>query len=315
MKDIVRRLMLSPALLACGLASAQEAPAPPEAPAPVIIRPDPAAPVPLIPGALPGEAATTPPPAPQPPPPKVDIPENRTLTTETRDHGDHTVTVQEVLPVELPPEPAPAPPPAVRPAPSATTLQQIIAARPIRRTFILSGTVYDHRATLVRCQGTTPERAFEVWSNIDFNHLRNIGTLRTPGTGIHAAGETLLLCMGFGDIDTALTASRWSRRGLVYQPPAIPALPADPDSDPAFVIAKGDPTPDELAPLLSIHALYKAEHARLRAATAHVARVNAERREWEKTHPPQPEDIIIKHWNTSGQAPAAQTDTTEGGER
>ena len=292
---------------------AQETPTPPEAPAPVIVRPDPSVPPPVIPATLPGEAATTPPPAPQPPPPKVDIPEENTLTTETRDHGDHTVTVQEVLPVELPPEPEPAPPPAARPAPSATTLQQLIASRPVRRTFMLSGTVYDHRATLVRCQGGGPGRSFEVWSNIDFNHLRNIGTLRTPGTEIHAAGETILLYMGFGDIDTALTASRWSRRGLLYQPPAIPALPADADADPAFVIAKGEPTPDELAPLLSLHALYKAEHTRLKAATAHVARVNAERREWEKTHPPQPEDIIIKHWNTSGQTPAAQTNTTEGG--
>jgi hypothetical protein len=175
---------------------------------------------------------------------------------------------------------------------------------------MLSGTIYDGETTHIRWQGSTPGRSFEAWSNINFDYLRGLGTLRLPSS------EILILAMGMGEVDTARLAARFASVGRPYQPPSIPALPASPETDPAYIVVKGDPTPDELAPITALHALYQYEHARLKAARDHTARLNAERRAWQQAHPPQPEDIVIKHWNSSGHqtAPAAGA-SEEGGDQ
>jgi len=64
---------------------------------------------PTIIGRLAGEPDLSPPRPAPPPPPRLLIPPENTLTSKTHNLGDHTVTIQEVIPVVLPPRPAPNP--------------------------------------------------------------------------------------------------------------------------------------------------------------------------------------------------------------
>lgn len=111
-----------------------------------------------------------------------------------------------------------------------------------------------------------------------------------------------MLYMGIGGVDNAKAAARAARMGRPYVAPQIPELPAIPEADPAFVITKGEPTADELAGLTALHAIYKTEHARLKAAYEYVRVVNEQREAELRANPPKPQNLIIKHWNSTGHA-------------
>ena len=248
--------------------------------------------VPIIIGPLAGEPMVTPLRAATPPPPSLQVPEENTLTSETYDLGDHTVTIQEVIPVALPPRPAP---PA--PATDAQKLaaRQFLAAQPKRESTSLSATVYDRQATLIEWRSKDNTRSFKAWSNIDFNYLRGITNIQQGDT------HRFYFYFGIGTVDTAWMASRFARFKRPYQKPVIPELPASPETNPVFVITKGEPAAEDLESIQALHDLYKAEHLRLKAAYTYQQRKNKEQAAELLAHPPKAPDLTLKHWTASNQ--------------
>lgn len=227
-----------------------------------------------------------------PPPPRLHIPAQNTLKSEIHDFGDHTVTIEEVIPVALPPRPQP---PAVL---TAAQRQALIQSRPARskiESVNLSTTVYDRRATLIDWTSKDRTQRFRAWSNIDFNYLRGITNIQ------HGDTHLLYFYFGIGNVDTQWIASRFSRFNRTYQKPIIPELPASPETQPTFVIVKGDPGSEDLAGIRVLHDLYKAEHGRLKAAFEYQKIQNELHAADLRANPPQAPDLILKHWTISNQ--------------
>ena len=224
------------------------------------------------------------PPAPPPPPPVMRVVEGveYVLPSEGR-----SVIVDKVEP---PPEPTPPEPvvstasheqQAAAKARLADAARRYLANRP--RFVRLSCTVYDHRATLVGW--TYQGRQYRAWSNIDFNHIAGI-------TGFESGdGSTRYsLWMGIGN---QTTGRRLGPTGRTIPAPEIPVLPTD---GPGFVVVTGDATDSAaLADMTALHALYKAEGARLKAAYELREQHRIEREAWIKANPPPPRDTILMH--------------------
>ncbi len=247
---------------------------------------------PSIIGPLAGEPRPAPVGFAPPPPPRLSIPAQNTLTSRTHDFGDHTVTIQEVIPVALPPRPATKAPP------TEAQKQAFLQSRPARpkiKTVNFSTTVYDHIATVIEWHSKDRTRSFRAWSNIDFNYIRGIHNIQ------HGDTHLIYFYFGIGNVDTRWMASRFSRFKWVYQKPVIPELPASPETNPTFVVVKGDPGPEDLEGLQVLHDLYKAEHPRLKAAAEYQKIQNELHAAELRANPPKAPDIIIKHWSISNQ--------------
>lgn len=264
-----------------------EASATPLAESPAVFRV-----APTIIGPLAGEPRPAPTRPAIPPPPRLNIPPQNTLTSKTHQVGDHTVTIEEVIPVALPSRP---PPPA---APDEARRQAFLQSRPARskiETVNFSTTVYDRRATVIEWHSKDRTRSFRAWSNIDFNHIRGIHDIQ------HGDTHLIYFYFGIGNVDTRSMASLSSRFNRVYQKPVIPELPASPETQPTFVVVKGDPGPEDLAGLQILHDIYKAEHARIKAAAEYQEIQNELHAAELRANPPQAPDLVLKHWTISKQ--------------
>ena len=247
---------------------------------------------PLIIGRLAGEPVLTPPPPPRPQPPRLLIPASNTLSSKTYQAGDHTVTIQEVLPVELPPRPVPPPPL------TAAQRQSFLATRALQpklQFVCLSSTVYDHWATHITWRDNEGKHVFEAWSNVDFEFLRGVTNIRQGDT------TRIYFHLGIGSVDTEKMATRYARFNKPYQKPSIPELPTSPETEPTFIVTKGDPSPEDLEKIQILHDLYKTEHARLKTAAEYTRTQNALRAAELAANPPKAPDIIVKRWSLSNQ--------------
>jgi hypothetical protein len=162
-------------------------------------------------------------------------------------------------------------------------------------TLGLSGTVYDHEATLLRW--THGEEEYEAWSNIDFNVMRSM-------CSVEAGNTTYLLFMMIGDESS--TPPRKTKSGIVITPkvPAIPPLP----KDTGFVVVKGNQQNEEaIGGIRKLHELYAADREQFIAAYQQRLRYEAAALAWEKEHPPQPENVTIRWWRGK-RAPQQNTD-------
>lgn len=203
-----------------------------------------------------------------------------------------------------PPVQAPASPPPPVPSEEFVARARAAAAnRPETRPLRFSATVYPAgpagapgKATLVRW--THKGQYYVAWSSIDWNHFRGLGRFES------ADGRTIYsMMMGIGD------ATLWR------QPPGAPLPPGFPPGEITFRIIVGDPgNPSALADLEALHALYRAEGHRLKRAHEIRERTHRERQAWLEANPPQPQDIIVRHWEIPehGQAAPESTAKTEG---
>jgi hypothetical protein len=280
-------------LLGCLPLQAQVQEVIPEASAtPLAESPEASRVAPSIIGPLAGEPRPAPLRPATPPPPILQIPEENTLTSQTYDCGDHTVTIQEVIPVALPPRPAP---PALATDTQRLAARQFLATQSKHESSCLSATVYDQHATRIEWRSKDNTRSLQAWSNIDFNYLRGITQIQQGDT------RRYYFYFGIGTVDTTWMASRFARFKRPYQKPVIPELPASPETNPVFVITKGEPTADDLESLQALHDLYKAEHLRLKAAFEYQQRKNKEQAAELLAHQPKAPDLTLKHWTASNQ--------------
>lgn len=223
--------------------------------------------------------------------PKLDISPEDVIETKVRDLGERKITIQKVNPVELPPMPQPAPPVELTP-------QQIEELRSMRQDekesilLMMSVTVYrsEHFDEGVRTQFRwwSRERGedFEAWSNVNGNWLTGFANFETSNR-IYA----MLLGIGNYDIDGWKAALK--SRGRDFNEPEIPDIPS---GGPAFVVTKGAPTLEELAPIQAIHDLVEADGEAMRRAFEARERARIEQEVFLKANPPKPKDIVLRYW-------------------
>ena len=133
------------------------------------------------------------PPAPKPPIPSV--PESEVIQRSRVFQGGRFVTTEELVPLDEPPAveqtAVPAPTPEEIAADRAEWLEESRAHPEVMLS--LSGTVYDHKATLLRWRNGDEE--FQAWSNIDFNVMRGMSSVEVGST-------TYVIFMMIGDEST-----------------------------------------------------------------------------------------------------------------
>jgi hypothetical protein len=246
---------------------------------------------------------------------RLDVPTESILESKDTIIDGQKITFQEIEPIALPPLP---PPPAPRPltAEQIAARDAMIGRAPQHRTLMLSCTVYDGKHTFIRGITRTKDTAhhWEAWSNVNFRHFNMLQRFQK-----NEVIYTLLF--GIGDEDTAKSAARHARLGKPYTLPAIPELPADSTTDPRFIVTKGNPTAEDLAPIIGLHELYHDNHQDLISEYQRI-KANQEREAAERlANPPDSKpDIIIQHWTVTPDAPPAPTKVeitptkTEGGE-
>lgn len=84
-----------------------------------------------------------------------------------------------------------------------------------------------------------------------------------------------------------------------------------PQAENSFVVAAGNPTPDEIAPIEAIHSLFRTEGEKMHLAYERRILVQREQAAFFKVNPPTPEDVVIRYWRI--QKPVANAVPEEGG--
>ena len=245
---------------------------------------------------------------PSPPPPPVEKPDFRIEGTQVMRvdvveappmsglppvEGTITLKVHSVADPGLPdPPPPPLPPlPATDPQ-VVERLAEMGAKYKETRILFLSATVYDHRRTLLRCHPNgAAAREITAWSNLDFNHFCGFGGFEAKDADGEVRKYSLL--MGIGNENTGRRQQLPATRGIEYDGPEIPALP---DDKPAFVIGTENPDPEGVKLLEDLHALYRAEGARMAGAYAARQKAYEERKAHLLANPPKPKDVTVHFW-------------------
>lgn len=246
---------------------------------------------------------------------RLDIAEDSILESKDTIIEGQKITIQEIEPIALTPLPPP-PTPLPLSAEQIAARDALIARAPKHRGLMLSCTVYDGKHTRIYGMTRTKDTAhrWEAWSNVNFRHFNNIQRFQKNDI-------VYSLLFGIGDEDTVRTAARFARAGKTYTPPAIPELPSDATAEPRFIVTKGNPTPEDLSPIIGLHELYEEHHRDLISEYQRIKALQELAAAERLANPPDPKpDIIIQHWTVTPDAPAAPTkleitpSKTEGGE-
>ncbi len=240
----------------------------------------------------------------QPPEPvlQLDIAPESVIENKTFTADGQKITLEEITPITLPPLPEPLPQKPQTPEQLARRAE-LAAKAQLHRSLLLSCTVYDGTNTLIR--GMTREknvsRPWEVWSNVNFRHFNTFRSFQKKGI-------TYSLLFGIGEENTARTAARYARAGKTYTPPVIPELPADPTTSPQFIVTKGNPTAEDLAPIIGLHEIYQDHHKDLISEYIRIKALQEKEAAERLANPPDPKpDIVIQHWTVTPDAPVAPT--------
>lgn len=113
---------------------------------------------------------------------------------------------------------------------------------------------------------------------------------------------------GLVEENTVRTAARYARAGKTYTPPAIPKLPVDSTTSPQFIVTKGTPTAEDLAPIIGLHEIYQDHHKDLISEYIRNKALQEKEAAERLATPPDPKpDIVIQHWTVTPGAPPAPT--------
>ncbi len=233
------------------------------------------------------------PPPPEPPKPAFIVLARDILESKTVQQGGRTITVRKINPIALPPRPeAPAPIDFKDPA-----VQQRIAAHrakyPAMKQLAVGATIYHSDnsppRSLVHLWPQTEGEPVTVWSSANFALLAGIPTFAT------SSGEKTSFMMMWSTIH--LDRANNLQRNHVRHFPA-PEIPIFPEGKATFQVVLGNPTPETLTSIQSLHDLYNNEHTRLLSAYQGRERARLAHEAEQKAKPPQPKDIILNYWLT-----------------
>ncbi len=220
--------------------------------------------------------------------------------------GVITIRVHSVADPGLADPPPPLPPlppddPQVR-----ERLAEMAANHRETRIAYIAATVCDRSRTwLTVYPGGGVRKTVTAWSNLDFHHFTGFGSFEARG----ADGEvrTYALLMGIGDGGAEFRRRLNAAGEAGFDGPVSVAFP---DDTPSFVIVSENPDPEGITLIGDLHALYRAEGARMARACEERERAREERRAHLLAHPPKPKDVTVHFWKR--QRPATRS-RTEGG--
>jgi len=248
------------------------------------------------------------PPAPGQPSAKITIKSVEVLDSKTSNLGGRKITIQKVTPIELP---TPVVPEKATPTPEQlAAFKERLAQR--RETVQLSmGVTVFHSEnypgkvrTKFSWRSKTSGDEFEAISNINGNLLSGFAQFDASNPN----SRYLLFFFAINQDVDKLT-EMFESRGRIYQPPTLPELPL---TEPSFVVTKGNPTADELAPMVAVHNLVRTDGESLRLAFEGRERASEEQAAFLKANPPKPKDIVLNYWRLP-KTPSG--DTQNGGTR
>lgn len=243
------------------------------------------------------------PPQPAPEKPEFVVRPQKVLSRETHFEGGRKITLQKITPIELPP-----PPEAVIPREVTPAMRELVAqhrAQHARKTILpLSAIIYRSTTSAPRTlvtyspqpdrpldgQTAIPVPSVTFWSSADFTLLLGFADF------VGSDGQTRSLMMAWNTYDLETLRAR----SLKFKKPALlPSIPTLPDGPATYLITHGNPRPQDLAVIQSLHDLYNNEHPRLQAAHEGRERLRLAQETEKQANPPQPQDLVLNHWSTT----------------
>ncbi len=232
----------------------------------------------------------TPPPA-QPPKPKFIVPAKDVVETKTHQQGGREITIQRIAPIALPPSDEEAHLIDLTDPLVQERIAKFRAGRTNRVFLLVGATVYhwddSPPRSLVQIWPQAEGEPVTVWSSANFAFLSGLSTFAG------SSGEAASLMMSWSVTNLERNNALQRKFARQFKAPQIPDLPP---GKATFVIASGNPTPQTLASIQSLHDLYNNELDRLK--TAYEGRELAQRLHAAelKANPPQPKDIVLNYW-------------------
>ena len=248
------------------------------------------------------------PPPPAPPKPKLAISNKDVLQTTTHEQGGRTITIRKIKPIALPPPPAPVVPQASAELDGEfrAKLAEYRAAHPRSELLFLGATVFRSKdsppRTLVRFWPMGKGEEITFWSSADFALIA--GGIQSY---VDTAGDTHSLFMAWGNVDIDRMTDLLASRGREYDAPDMPEFA---EGKATFKVTGGQPAPEDLVAIQSLHDLYNTEYTRLLTAYQGRERARIEREAYLKAHPPQPKDITLNYWRTEKPASKGKGEAT-----
>lgn len=239
-----------------------------------------------------GEIPDGTPSEPAPPPVKLVIAPEDVLESKTVEVGERQITMERIAPLELPPIPEPAPPPDPL-SPEVQQQIQELSAKYRETTLVFLGATIFHSAdlpgprTLIRVWDQKSKTSYSCWSSANWNWLGGIGSFQGDD------GQPYAFIMSHSNMDIDRWSEFMEERGKEYVPPTVPELPA---GDATFVVTEGAPTAEALAPITVLHQIINKDGEELKTAYEGCVRAQKEREEFLRANPPQPKNIVIRHW-------------------
>jgi len=162
-----------------------------------------------------------------------------------------------------------------------------------RSFFIVSATVYNHEATLVRwwVPKDGRQQLFEAWSNVNWNHLAGMSSFERQGREF-----TYLLLHS----NQPLKAEKRHRRGaLRIVPNRIPKnLPGLDETGPNYIVVSGDEDNEKAMKFIEgIHDLYANNRNFLEKNYLKRERARMQRLEELRINPPKTRDLKLYFWD------------------
>ena len=238
-------------------------------------------------------------PPPEPPKPKFIVPPQNILETKIHEQGGRQITIRKIAPIALPLPQKPAQPLDLKDPSVQERIAKFRATNRNYKMLLVGATVYRLKdsppRSLVHIWPQAEGEPITVWSSADFALLSGFPTFADSADST----TRLMLMWSVSNLDTRTAfQAKFARQ---FKAPEIPKFPV---GKATFVISSGNPTPQTLASIQSLHDLYNNEHARLAAAYEGRQRAQLQHEAYLKANPPQPKDITLDYWRIERPVPA-----------
>jgi hypothetical protein len=242
-----------------------------------------------------GEIPDGTPPPPEPPLPKFIVPAENVLASKSIQQGGRQITFQKIAPIALPP-PVIAPPIDITDPAIQARVADFQEDTPADEFLFVGATIFKLKdAASVTLVNTWPQGQGEpivFWSSADFGLLSGFSSY----VGSDEITRSLFMMWSASEHETRYDLE--SELG-----PDGPKLPDLPPGKANFQIVSGNPSPQTLIGIQSLHDLYNNEYERLLTAYQGRERARLEKEAELKANPPQPKDIVINYWRIEAPAP------------
>lgn len=157
--------------------------------------------------------------------------------------------------------------------------------------FSISATVYDRKITELRW--FKDGKSFHAWSNVDFNFIAGMGSFETTDT-IYS------LVLGLGNEMSPPPSEATTQLSASGEVKSLPAWETFPSGQFGYIlIQEGSAsvhTAQDVAAMDALHHYYEVNRDKLKQAYAEREAKRIAQEQWQKDHPPVPQDTVTNFW-------------------